>query len=328
MPVIQVDQIVRDDPSRSRLRHDQQYENGVAFVNGTYCPLSEASVPLLDGGFVSCDATYEKVTVAKGKYFRLQDHFDRFNRSCTKFRLSSPYSNQQIQEILDRLLQLSGLKEAGVFWCLTRGLAKPGVNAAADRNKPDAFVGRLYAFADHYLSVATPEQRTRGLDLMVSKTYIRIAPRAVDPTAKNFHWMDMKLSLFEAGDHGKDWSVLTDQHGYVTEAPGANIFILKNGELHTPESGCLEGITRQATLELAEFLNLRVHLRKIHSDELLTADDAFLTSSAGGIMPVNSIDGVILGGVPGPGEIATRVHNLYWEKMWDGWGCTPVNYRE
>lgn len=324
MPILQVEQVMQQDPSRARLAHDAQYERGVAFVNGKYCASSEATIPLYDQGFLNSDVTYEKVTVAKGRYFRLQDHFERFARSCDKFRLRNPYNNEQMLAIFNRLVSLSGLRDAGVFWCVTRGLAKQ----ASDRNNPDAFESRFYAVADPYSSIATSEQRTRGLNLMISERYIRTPPAAIDPTAKNFNWMDMKLSLFEARDCGKDWSVLTDAEGYLTEAPGANIFVVKRGAIYTPDRGCLEGITRKATLELAQMSGIATHVEKVHARQLREADEAFITSSAGGIMSINSVDGVLLGGSEGPGELTVQLHNLYWEKMWEGWQGTPVDYRD
>jgi branched-chain amino acid aminotransferase len=225
-------------------------------------------------------------------------------------------------EIFTELLRLTGLKDAGVFWCVTRGFARE----ASDRNNPDVFDNRFYAFASEYTSIATPEQRSKGLDIVISERYIRTPPRAVDPTAKNFNWQDMKLSLFEARERDSDWSVLTDADGYLTEAPGANVFVVEGGEISTPDSGCLEGITRLAALELAETIGIPTRLEKIHADRLRGADDAFLTSSAGGIMPVNRVDGVLLGGVDGPGEISARLHDLYWQRLFDGWKSSPVRY--
>lgn len=322
MRILQVERIMHSDRAGARLPHEQRYANGAAFVNGIYTPVAEATIPILDMGFLQSDAVYEKITVAKGRYFRMQDHFERFANSCRKFCLRNPYSNEQMVQIFSHLLSLTGLQDAGVFWCVTRGLARK----VSDRGNPDCFENRFYAIVDGYGSIATEEQRNRGLDLMVSRRYLRIDPRAVDAHAKNFHWMDMKLALFEAREHGKDWAVLTDADGFLTEAPGANIFVIKNGALYTPDSGCLEGITARCAIELAQMLGVDVHVARVHADELRQADDAFITSSAGGIMPINRVDGIVLGGVEGPGELSVRIHNLYWEKLWEGWKCTAVNY--
>jgi branched-chain amino acid aminotransferase len=138
--------------------------------------------------------------------------------------------------------------------------------------------------------------------------------------------MDLKLSLFEAKAANKEWSVLCDANGYLTEAPGSNIFLIKDGALYTPDSGCLEGITRKTTLELAKEIGMPIHVERVHVEQLLNADEAFLTSTAGGIMPINSVDDTVLGGKAGPGELTTRLHNLYWTKRWDGWLGTAVDY--
>lgn len=328
MAVTQVDQFMQNDPSSARLPHDERYEKGISFTNGKPCSRDEAMVPMSDMGFQHSDVTYEVAVVSRGRFFRLQDHFARFARSCDSFRLRNPYTNEEMVEIFSNLIRLTGLKNASVFWCVTRGLAKPGVNVVRDRNNPDAFENRFYATVAPYGSIATQEQRNKGLDLIVSEKYVRIHPKAVDPTAKNFHWMDMKLSLFEARDRGKDWSVLTDIDGYLTECAGANIFVIKGGELYTPDSGCLEGITRKTALELAGMMGVPTHVEKVHVSKLRQADDAFMTSSAGGVMPINSVDGIVLGGVAGPGELAVRFHNLYWERMWEGWMSSPVDYAD
>ena len=134
------------------------------------------------------------------------------------------------------------------------------------------------------------------------------------------------MSLFEAGRRGGDWSVLTDGHGHLAEAPGSNIFVVKDGVISTPIDWCLEGITRQTTIELCRELGIEIDLRKVRVEELIDADEAFYTSSAGGIMPINSVDSKVLGGVSGPGPITTYLHNLYWERRWSGWLGTPVDY--
>lgn len=325
--ITQLDDFLRSDPSSSRAPHDQKYEAGLAFVNGEYRNLEAATIPLWDCGFLHSDVTYEVATVSRGRFFRLQDHFERFSHSCESFRLRKPYGNDQMLDIFTTLLRDTGLKNASLFWCVTRGLPKPGTNAVRDRNNPDAFESRFYAATYPWGSIATQEQRNRGFDILISQRYIRIPPKAVDPRAKNFHWMDMKLALFEAHDQGKDWVVLTDSEGYLTECAGANIFVVKDGALYTPASGCLQGITRKTALELAAMVGVPVHLENVHAKQLADADDAFITTSAGGIIPVNSVDGVLLGGVQGPGPVATLFHNLYWEKVWQGWKCAAVDYQ-
>lgn len=322
--LIEVERIMGTDPDHVRLEHDPQYAHGSAFINGTYIDLEHAAVPITDMGLLQADACYDVVSVSKGMFFRLDDHLERFERSCAKFRLRNPYGKAETADILTRLVQLIGAQSAYVWWFVTRGeMPEKG----SDRGKPDAYQNRFYAFALPYIFIAGDEQRLRGLDLMVARRHIRIPPNAVDPTAKNFHGMDTRLSLFEATDNNADWCVLCDAAGNLTEAPGANIFIVKDGELFTPASGCLEGITRKTVLDLAAELGIPNHRGDVSADFLRNADEAFLTSTAGGIMPIRSVDGVPLS-ADGRNPITVQLHNLYWNKRWDGWFGTKVDYND
>lgn len=322
MSIIQAHHIMLNDPAHLRVAHEPQYGHGSAFINGTYVDLDNAAIPMADLGFTQADACYDVVSVSKGYLFRLEDHLERFEGACAKFQLNNPYTKAQTTEILTNLVKQAGAKEAYVWWAVTRGFMPDG----GDRINPKAYENRFYAFVVPYVFISDDDQRTRGIDLLVSKNYIRIPPEAVDPTAKNFHWMDLKLSLFEAKAANKEWSVLCDANGYLTEAPGSNIFLIKDGALYTPDSGCLEGITRKTTLELAKEIGMPIHVERVHVEQLLNADEAFLTSTAGGIMPINTVDDSVLGGEAGPGELTTQLHNLYWTKRWDGWLGTAVDY--
>ncbi|GLK91124.1 aminotransferase class IV [Pseudomonas turukhanskensis] len=322
MTIIQADHIMLNDPAHTRVAHAPEYAHGSAFIHGTYVDLDNAAIPMSDLGFTQADACYDVVSVSKGYLFRLEDHLERFESACRKFQLTNPYSKAETVEILENLIKQAGTKEAYVWWAVTRGFMPDG----NDRINPQAYENRFYAFVVPYVFISDDEQRSRGIDVLVSKLFIRIPPKAVDPTAKNFHWMDLKLSLFEAQKAQKEWSVLCDADGYLTEAPGSNIFLIKDGVLFTPDSGCLEGITRKTTLELAKEIGLPLHVERVHVEQLLNADEAFLTSTAGGVMPINSVDDRVLGGKAGPGALTTQLHNLYWTKRWDGWLGTAVDF--
>ena len=324
MDVIQASSVMLTDPAHVRLAHDARYEQGSAFVNGAYCGLHEATIPLMDYGFRHADAAYDVVSASKGYVFRLQDHLDRFDRSCDLFRLRNPYGQRDTARILDTLVKLAGTREAYIFWCVTRGLSRPG----GHHNDIAGYENRFYAYVVPYRFIADDVKRTSGLDLMVSRKYIRIPQKAVDPRAKNFHWLDMQLSLFEAHDSGTDFSVLCDSDSFLAEAPGSNIFLIKDGVLFTPDRGCLEGITRQTAMDLAAEIGMPVRVERVHVEQLRNADEAFLSSTAGGIMPINRVDGRLLGGTDGPGRLTTELHNLYWEKRWAGWHGTAVDFSQ
>src|ERR687898_582675 len=132
------------------------------------------------------------------------------------------------------------------------------------------------------------------LDGAISRVQ-RIQPGAVDPTVKNYHWLDLQMGLFEAYDHGGETVILTDGDENVVEGPGFNVFAIKDGEIFTPDRGVLEGVTRRTVIELSSELGIPLHARKVPAGEVREADEVFITSTAGGVTPVSRVDGVPLG---------------------------------
>ena len=166
------------------------------------------------------------------------------------------------------------------------------------------------------------QQEEGGLHLIVSSVE-RISDRSVDPTVKNFHWGDLTRSLFEAFDAGPRHAVLVDRDGNVTEGAGFNIFVVRDGALATPERGVLLGITRKTVIELATEAGIAVRQGAVTAAEVRAADELFLTSTAGGVMPVTMIDGRPVGDGT-PGKITTILRQSYWEAHDDPRYATPV----
>ncbi len=295
------------------------YADGAAFVDGEYVPIAQARVPVLDWGFTRSDVTYDVVHVWKGSFFRLEDHLDRFLRSCEKLRLAPP-PRKEILESLMRCVRLSGLRDAYVEMICTRGAPAPG------SRDPRTCVNRYMAFAIPFIWVITPEQQARGAHLIISEVP-RIAPASVDPTVKNFHWGDLTRALFEAYDRGADTAVLVDPDGYVSEGPGFNVFSVRDRRVRSPGDTVLEGITRKSVRELCEELGVPFEICRITPEELRDADEVFLSTTAGGIMPVSRVDDRILGN-DRPGPLSLKLKDLYWSKHDAGWHATPVNYAD
>ncbi|MFQ5984949.1 MAG: aminotransferase class IV [Alphaproteobacteria bacterium] len=291
---------------------------GVAFVDGKYVPILEARISLLDWGFLKSDVTYDVVHVWKGLFFRLDDHLDRFERSVAGLRMTLPYSRVEIADILNECVRRARLHDAYVQVACTRGIPPSGVR------DPRQCCNRFYAFAIPFVWIASEAQRARGVHLVVSSVQ-RIPPGAVDPTIKNFHWGDFTRALFEAYERGGELPVLLGADGNVTEGPGYNIFAVHAGRVTTPERGVLLGITRRTVIELCDELNVTAEVRPLSAPALQAAAEVFLSSTAGGIMPVAKIDGRPVGD-GAPGLVTTRLHDLYWSKKEAGWHGTPVFY--
>ncbi len=301
---------------------DAQHDpaDGIAFVNGAYVPLALASVPLIDRGFVRSDATYDVAHVWKGRFFRLEDHVERFLASMRGLRMSLAYSGADISEILEECVRRSGLRDAYVQMTCTRGVPPRGTR------DPRLCQSRFYAFAQPFVWIANDEQRRDGLRMVISSV-ARIPPESVDPRIKNFHWLDLTMGIFEAYDRDAVVAVLVDRDGHITEGAGFNVFAVRNGRMATPERGVLEGVTRRTAIELAHEIGVPCEVRTLGADELRDADEIFITSTAGGIMPVTVIDGRNVGaGKPGP--LTGRIHDLYWRRHEDGRLCKAVDYEK
>ncbi len=292
------------------------YPPGTAYIDGDFRPISEAKISVLDWGLLRSDATYDVVHVWRGRFFRLDLHLDRFLRSVQRLRLSLPFDRAALTATLMQCVRRSGLRDAYVEMICTRG------HAADFSRDPRAAVNRFIAFAIPFSWVADAGQRQRGLHIAVSQVR-RIPPTSVDPTVKNYHWLDFVNGLFDAYDRGAENVVLVDADGDIAEGPGFNLFAVKDGAVTTPAEGTLMGITRRTALELCAELAIPARQGVLAADALRAADEVFITSTAGGIMAVTRIDDArIADGHPGP--LTGRLTDLYWQKHSDPAWTTPV----
>jgi branched-chain amino acid aminotransferase len=294
------------------------YPDGAAFIDGAFVPIAEARIPILDWGFLRSDCTYDVVHVWNGRFFRLDHHLERFERSAAGLRLRLPHSREEITAILMRLMRLTGLRAAFVEVICTRGTPPRG------SRDPRLAENRFYAFVIPFVWIAPEAARERGLDLHVS-SILRIPPQSVDPTIKNFHWADLTRGQLDALNQGCDGALLADLEGNVAEGPGFNVFAVQQGRVTTPEGTCLGGITRQTALDLLAEANVETVIGPVSPTELRAADEVFITSTAGGIFPVTRIDHApVSDGEPGP--LTTRLKRLYWQRHDEGWQSTPIDY--
>ncbi|MCK1544302.1 aminotransferase class IV [Bradyrhizobium sp. 179] len=296
----------------------QRYPHGVAFMDGQYLPMSEAKISVLDWGFLHSDATYDTAHVWNGRFFRLNLHLDRFFGGVERLRMKLPHDREKITSILNNCVALSGHKSAYVEMICTRG------SSPTFSRDPRQAENRFIAFAVPYGSVANKEQLERGLHVAISET-VRIPPRSVDPTIKNYHWLDLVKGLFDAYDAGAETALIVDTDGHIAEGPGFNVFLVKNGALRTPSFGVLPGITRRTVFDICGEVGLPVTSTDIGRADIKEADEVFITSTAGGIMPVTRIDQAVIGNGQ-VGSVTRRLMELYWQKHDDPAWSTAIAY--
>jgi len=302
------------------MRANEGYgSTGVGFMDGDYMPVSEMRLSVTDMGFQLGDMCYDAVHVHKGRFFRLEDHLDRWDHSVAERRYQSlGYDREQVAEVLHGCVARAGLEEAMITFAATRG------SPATAHKDLRTCKNRFMVWALPYYSVFSGPEAENGSDIVVATT-LRIPAEAVDPTIKNFGRLDFVRALFEAYDREAKYALLLDQEGNVTEGRGWNIFVLRDGVLMSPDRGVLEGITRKTVVELSARLNIDCRLTQVPVDALRGADEVFISSTAGGIMPVRSIDKEPVGdGAPGP--VTTRIKEMYWKLHEDPAYSTPVRY--
>jgi branched-chain amino acid aminotransferase len=293
---------------------------GAAWIEGRYCPIEEARISVLDLGLTRSDCTYDVVHVWRGRLYRLDAHLDRFSASLGRLRLDPGYGRAEIEAILHGCVRHTGLREAYVSMTCTRGRMAAGSRDL--RTARNAF----YCYAVPFIWIISPDRQAAGASLRVSQV-VRIPPQSVDPSVKNYHWLDLDLALLDAYDHDADLVVLRDLTGAITEGPGYNLFAYLDGRWLTPGHGTLRGITRQSVIELLRQAGQPVEEGQLSDDELRRAAEVLVTSTAGGIMPVTLIDGTPVGaGEPGP--LTTQLRDLYWASHEDERYSTPVRYDE
>ena len=292
------------------------FPQGYAWIDNKFVELSAAKISILDWGFLRSDATYDVVHVWKRRFFQLDKHIDRFFESTKKLRMPCKIDRNELKKILAGCVENAKLDNAYVEMIQTRGISP---NFERDPRKATP---RVMAFAVPFGWILKQEDFEKGLDVLLTDIK-RIPPSSVDPTIKNYHWMDLVTGMLNAYEKGNDTAILVDEKNNITEGPGFNLFCINDSGIFTPDHGVLEGITRQSVFDLAEELHLPIMKKSISVDELYDAKELFATSTAGGIMPITKVSGKEIGkGIVG--RLTRKLHKLYWEKHTDEKWSTSI----
>ena len=243
---------------------------------------------------------------------------DRFLSGIDRLRMSIPYKRNDLRDILIHCVRATGLREAYVEMICTRGIPPSG------SRDPRDCTNRFLAFAIPFVWIANPEKQKEGLHLTISR-FQRIPPESVDPTVKNYHWLDMVMGLFEAYDRGAETAVVVDAMGNLVEGPGFNVFAVNGSSITTPSRGVLEGITRKTVIELATTHGYEILQHNLSADKVHSADEVFVTSTAGGVMPVTKIDGRNVGSGM-PGSVTQKIQKAYWAAHEDPHHTLKIEY--
>ena len=273
-------------------------------VNGVITPPEAAVIPALDRGFLYGDAVYETIRTYGGRPFRLRQHLERLRRSAEALDIHHARGSIDIHEAVLETLRDADNSDSAVRVIMSRGTGPIGYDA--ESVGAPTLVIYVRPFPER------PDSWLReGVDVAIVDVR-RNDRMALDPAIKSNNLLNNILAWMEARRMGVYEPILLNADGMLTEGASSNLFLVRDDRLLTPEleSGLLRGITRDLVLELARGDGMRVDQRAIPPQELREADEAFLTSTLEGILPVRRCDGwPIRDGRPGP--LTRRLFQLF-----------------
>ncbi|MEM2644240.1 MAG: branched-chain-amino-acid transaminase [Candidatus Bathyarchaeia archaeon] len=257
----------------------------LVYIDGKYYPKDEAKISVFDHGFLYGDGVFEGIRAYNGVVFKLKEHIDRLYNSAHAIMLDIPLTKDEMIEAVLETLRKNNLRDAYIRLVVTRGIGDLGLDPRKC-SKPSVVI-----IAVPMLSLYDEEKRKKGISMIVS--WIRRDP--VDATSheiKSLNYLNSILAKIEANNVGADEALILDINGYICEATGENIFIVKDGKLYTPprSSGALPGITASVIKKIAVKLGYKVIERNLTVAELYSADEAFLTGTGAEIMPIREVN--------------------------------------
>ncbi len=274
------------------------------YVNGDFKPPSQATISILDQGFLLDDGVFDIVSAWKGNIFKLDEHLDRFFQSLRAARLANPMMREQGSEAIIETVRPNGMHDASILFILTRGIAKQVVTDPRDYD-PTVII-----WAAPYVFLTDKQKRTTGIRLSISHLRSFTAD-TLDPRYKCPDRLHFQLARIEALEAGYDDVIWLSNDGYVSEGPASNIFMVSKGTLYTPVRDVLHGITRQIFLDLARATAIPAIERDLTAFDLYSADEVFTCSTAGGALAVREVSGRPLQSAT-PGPVTQQLDSSYW----------------
>ncbi|PSL44015.1 branched chain amino acid aminotransferase [Salsuginibacillus halophilus] len=264
------------------------------FLDGSFVRKEDAKISVYDHGFLYGDGVFEGIRVYSGNVYKLSEHLERLYDSAKSIMLEIPYNQQELTDIIVQALQKNELNDAYIRLVVSRGVGNLGLDPASCP-APQVIV------ICEELAIYPEELYEKGLEIATVATR-RNRPDVLDPKVKSLNYLNNILVKLEANMAGVSEALMLNDEGYVAEGSADNIFIIKNETLYTPPGyvGALEGITRQAIIELAEELNYEIKEVPFTRHDVYTADEVFLTGTAAEVIAVVKVDGRVIGdGTPG-----------------------------
>ncbi|MEX2092441.1 MAG: branched-chain-amino-acid transaminase [Pirellulales bacterium] len=277
------------------------------YITGKLVPQEDAKISVYDHGLLYGDGVFEGLRSYSGKVFRLAEHVERLYNSAKAIWLTIPMSQKDMCTAIQETVRANDIVDGYIRAIVTRGAGSLGLDPNKCSNP------QVIIIAD-VISLYPPELYQKGLEI-VTVSVMRTHPAALNPRIKSLNYLNNILAKIEGLQAGCIEALMLNHKGEVSECTGDNIFLVRKGVLYTPpiDAGILEGVTRQAVIDLAQQAGIEVREVPLTKHDVYIADEVFLTGTAAEVIPVVKVDSRAIGsGKPGPLtlDLEKRFHAL------------------
>ena len=270
------------------------------WLDGNLVEESEAKISVFDHGLLYGDGVFEGIRFYNGRVFRLPEHVRRLFDSARAIHLTMPWTAEEVTAAVCDTIRANGLQDGYVRLVVTRGVGGLGLD-------PNRCTSPSMIVISSTISLYPDEYYEDGLKIITCATR-RPTPGSLSPQVKSLNYLNNVMAKIEALQAGAMEAIMLNEQGFVAECTGDNIFIVRDGVIHTPpvSDGALDGITRAVILELADQLGFPLRERTLTRYDLYTADECFLTGTAAEVIPVVALDQRPIGDGH-PGEMSRKL---------------------
>jgi len=266
----------------------------------------DAKVSVFDHGLLYGDGVFEGIRVYDGKIFELQAHIRRLYESAKAIRLTIPMDSDKLIDATEKTVKANEVVDGYIRLVVTRGVGTLGLNPFICEN------AQVIIIADN-IQLYPEELYETGMKI-ISATTVRNHPLAIPPQAKSLNYLNNIIAKIEALDNDVPEAIMYNHEGYVAEATGDNVFIVRDGVVYVPpvEAGALEGITRNLVIKLAKAEGFEVIEKNLTRFDLYVCDEFFLTGTAAEVIGIVEIDGRVIGNGK-PGSVTKMLRKKFFE---------------
>jgi branched-chain amino acid aminotransferase len=264
------------------------------WLDGKLVDRQDAKISVFDHGLLYGDGVFEGIRVYNGRIFEFQAHIRRLYESAKAIRMEIPMTDAELSEAVTETVKANNIKGGYIRLVVTRGVGDLGLNPFLCKR------ATVFIIADH-IKLYPEEYYEKGMKVISALT-VRNHPLSLPPQVKSLNYLNNILAKIEALDAGAGEAIMYNHEGFVAEATGDNVFVVRGGVIYTPpvQAGSLEGITRSVVIRLAKADGIEVVEKNLTRFDLYVSDEVFLTGTAAEVIGVVTIDGRIVGdGKPG-----------------------------